>query len=731
MRDRLDFIFLSAAYAVVAIAFLAISLADNRVELAGTCAACFAFSTFCEWRRWAPIGRHSNVTALLLTLLTIVYGFVMGDYLPPLPFFVVGLLTLKLLSHKTARDWKQIFALGLMHLALAAVLTVDLSFALCYFLFAVAATWAVCLLNIWHERARLREAQPGGDTEQGIGLSFLAITGLLSLVSMVCAAAIFMVLPRVGLGNFGISRNSTRLTGFSESVQLDDLGPLLQNDTPVMRVVLSGPSAHRYEARYMRGAAFDRWDGARWTKSSHRALSIAGRNRDFRDLTRPTEIVPDSLRLIQEITLSPTGTAALFACPEPIIVREASFYADTVKVDLFNCLKLLVTPSIDIQYTAISALPDLQHRAAARVFPAQRPGGRDYTQLPDDLDPRLSALAQQWWQEIDAPYDLRRVELFAQRLLEHCEYTLDVPATPNGENPLAFFLFTSKRGHCELFATALAVLLRTLGVAARVANGFILQEYIPFEEYYLVRQSHAHAWTEVYVAPQGWLVVDATPSGSQATPLQVNDSFSALLDSVGFLWMRWVISYNAEDQRQLALDAKSMFSELKASSLQWLRETRDQLGIESMSSWGSSAGRWTLIVVLMALLAVVLLRRRWARLLGRSALLARNPSHLAAAAGLLHELEEALAGCGSPRRPPETAAEWLARLSLPELVWPQADQVLHGFHRLRYGNLPLDADERAGLMERIRALKDALRNASQTGAATSSRISATTSRQRL
>lgn len=730
MRDRLDFIFLTTAYAVVAIAFLALSLADNQVELAATCAGCFAFSTFCEWQRWAPIGRHSNTAALLLTLLTIVSGFAMGDYLPPLPFFVVGLLTLKLLSHKTARDWKQIFALGLMHLALAAVLTVDLSFALCYFLFAVAATWAVCLLNIWHERERLRASQPLAASEQRIGLSFLAVTGLLSLVSMVCAAAIFMVLPRVGLGNFGISRSSTRLTGFSESVQLDELGPLMQNDAVVMRVVMRGPSAHRYEARYMRGAAFDRWDGLRWAKSSQRTASIAGRNRDFRDLTRPTDLVPDSLRLIQEITLSPTGTPTLFACPEPIIVREASFYADTVKVDLFNCLKLLDTPQGDVLYTAISALPALQNRSAAQVFPAQQPGGRNYTQLPELLDPRVAALARQWWQEIDAPHDLRRVELFAQRLLSYAEYTLDVPTTPSGENPLAHFLFSSRRGHCELFATALTVMLRTLGVAARVANGFILQEYIPFEEYYLVRQSHAHAWTEVYVAPQGWLVIDATPSGSQAVPPQVNDSFAALLDSIGFLWTRWVISYNAEDQRQLALDAKSVLSDLKTSSRDWLRETRDRLGIASMSHWGSSAGRWTLIALCLVLLFVVVLRRRWTGLRARSALLGRNPTRRAAAAGLLHELEEALTGWGRPRRPPETAAEWLGRLALPERAWQDAGPVLEGFHRLRYGNRPLDAEERTLMFERIRSLKASLR-ATQTGADTSSSSSATTSRQRL
>ncbi len=711
-RDRLDFALLACAYAVVAVSYLALCLADGRVELAATCALFFAVSTCCEWRQIAPVGDFGNSAALLLTLATIVWGFLQADYLPPLPFFVGALLALKLLAKKTARDWKQIFALGLMHLALAAVLTVDLSFALCYFLFAVAATWSICLLHIWDEREKLRERDPRVHGDSRLGFSFLAVTGLLSLVSMVAAAGIFMVLPRVGIGNFGIQRNAARLTGFSESVKLDELGRLMQNDAPVMRVVLSGPAADRHEARYMRGVAYDAYEGQRWFRSKQRRAYLAGRNRDFRDATRPMEVIPESLRVVQEITLSPTGTHSLFAVPEPIIIRDASFYADTVEIDLYNCLRLRKFPNNDIQYTAISALPPPGIQDV-RLRPAVRPKDISYTRMPPRLDPRIAELAATWWEEVEAPNELLRVHMFARKLIERCEYTLEVPRTPAGQEPVVHFLFESRAGHCELFATALALLLRSVGVAARVANGFLLNEYVPYEDYYLVRQSHAHAWTEVYAPEVGWLIVDATPSSSQSSPLLVNDSFSALLDSLGFLWTRWVISYNAEDQRQLAMDAKGLFSELKDSARAWVRSSRKELGIPRMSRWGVARGGVLLLGLLGLTIGVIAARRHgWWR---RFNLFGPAAARRARVRGLLRELEATLHGYGPPRGAAETAAEWLARLALPEPARPLAGDALERFHRLRYAGQEPGPGEEAALRSAVEGLREELRAARRAG----------------
>src|SRR6185369_3287990 len=132
-------------------------------------------------------------------------------------------------------------------------------------------------------------------------------------------------------------------------------------------------------------------------------------------------------------------------------------------------------------------------------------------------------------------------------------YSLEMKAS--GPDPLADFLFNVRTGHCEYFSTAMTVLLRTHGIAARVVNGFLPGEYNEAAGAYTVRQSDAHSWVEVYFPEtRSWVTFDPTPSAGRLEP--VHTGLAAQLQKYGealeLLWFQYVVGYDKQEQRSLA-----------------------------------------------------------------------------------------------------------------------------------------------------------------------------------
>lgn len=137
-------------------------------------------------------------------------------------------------------------------------------------------------------------------------------------------------------------------------------------------------------------------------------------------------------------------------------------------------------------------------------------------------------------------------------LLQNYRYSLELRRDPRFE-PIEDFLFEQKSGNCEYFAASMAVLLRSVGVPARVVNGFQKGEWNEFGGYYAVRQRDAHSWVEVYVGPFGWLTFDPSPRAGFEAEGQASLGFLArYLDSLRMRWNRYIIDYNLGDQILLA-----------------------------------------------------------------------------------------------------------------------------------------------------------------------------------
>src|SRR5262249_23695685 len=165
---------------------------------------------------------------------------------------------------------------------------------------------------------------------------------------------------------------------------------------------------------------------------------------------------------------------------------------------------------VAIRYTGLSQLPPLERarlQASGNDYPADI--SERYLQLPAELDPRIAVLAQSATAHTTTAYD--KAAALENFLKTKYSYTLDLTGNP-GKDPLAHFLFETRAGHCEYFASAMTVMLRMLGIPAREVNGFLPGEYNDLGGDYIVRASDAHSWVEVYFAGNGWIVFDPTPA---------------------------------------------------------------------------------------------------------------------------------------------------------------------------------------------------------------------------
>src|SRR5262249_40445382 len=154
-------------------------------------------------------------------------------------------------------------------------------------------------------------------------------------------------------------------------------------------------------------------------------------------------------------------------------------------------------------------------------------------------------------------------------------YTLQLPRTVP-KDPLADFLFARKQGHCEYFASSMAVMLRTLGIPSRVVNGFRTTEFNDLTSTYVIRASSAHSWVGAYFPGYGWISFDPTPAAPPLTQTGWN-RMMLYLDAMASFWREWVVNYDASHQRTLGENAIRGSRTMLERSRQWVQSRYDTL----------------------------------------------------------------------------------------------------------------------------------------------------------
>ncbi len=509
----------------------------------------------------SDVVRHFRFSALTwnIFLLLAFAGFwvdlllISQELLPAGIHFLVLLLVNKLSNLDQRRDFLHLYAISLIALLASASLTRQIWYAPFFFVYLVIGVWTLLLYHLLQEQEEQVERQ-GNLTKAAqpilslphITFRFFWTTNTMAAGAFGLTLLFFFSIPRVGVGFFQNSHGeSLRTTGFSEQVDLGVIGPVKQDPSIVMRVELpdyTGNGSTR-EPLYLRGVAYNRYDGKSWSNSlpHHRMLTELPEG-TFTLRTPGAKPSAPARQLRQEILLEPLDTAVLFGAPFPTAVT-GNFLS--VQSDLMGSLHLPFPLHTRIQYTAYSSPTGLnagEKRAAALLYPEFIL--QQYLQVPA-VSAQIVELARRVTQP--ATSVSHAVTLLHTHLLAHYRYNLDVPSLQSA-HPLEDFLLTRKTGYCEHYATAMVVMLRTLGIPARLVTGFLATEWNEFGGYYTVRQRDAHAWVEVYFPQSGWITMDPTPPAPDAIGPTWWQSANSAMDSIRLKWDRLFVHYSADDQ---------------------------------------------------------------------------------------------------------------------------------------------------------------------------------------
>lgn len=194
------------------------------------------------------------------------------------------------------------------------------------------------------------------------------------------------------------------------------------------------------------------------------------------------------------------------------------------------------------------------------------------------------------------------------------EYTLDTPPTPEGQEPITEFLFDRPRGHCEIFASSLAAMARSIGLRARVITGYLASEYNPVGQYYVVRESDAHAWCEIETEPGVWRWFDPTPPAEINSPHRGGRSwltqFRQVMDHLDFLWVRLVVAYDGQSRQTLLAGMMERLESMGIDTPAGLRRTAWHLARRATTAASAAATGWGLAATLAAAVGLAVLAGR-------------------------------------------------------------------------------------------------------------------------
>ena len=456
-----------------------------------------------------------------------------------------------------------------------------------------------------------------------------------------------------------------------------------------------------------------RFDGRRWTSTASKLQRLQP-GTDGWIYTPDAAITSDehAQPVHYTVLLEPLATDALFV-PGQALSLQGNFSGEEINsfsamrrayllIDATDTLKNPFRNFTAIRYDGFSRLPS-PGTAKLRAAPADYPEEITsvYLQLPR-LDPRIPALTREITKNAQTPFDKAvRIENY---LRSRYAYTLNLTGSP-GHDPLARFLFETRAGHCEYFASAMAIMLRTLGIPTREVNGFLPGEYNDLGGDYIVRESDAHSWVEVYFPGVGWQVFDPTPAG----PINGTNFLTRLglyMDWMEITWNEWVVGYDFTHQLLLAQN-------LQRSSKNWgdaLRswwEHKQREGKRWLKSWQfrhEMLGYLLPAVVVLLLVAlrynvpVDIFRRLRLFLQVRTAKSERSDPQLASR--LYGELLRILARRGLIRSETQTPLEFAAAVSAPQLA-PAVREFTQLYAHARFGGGPCDSTRLGQLLEEV------------------------------
>ena len=623
----------------------------------------------------------------------------------------------RLLSARTPRDQMFMAMLAVTCVLASAILTVDTQFIISLAVFLVICVSTFVGLEIRRSAAgaitpRMELNTPAADR---LHRAVAATSILVAVGALVIGTGIFFMIPRFTTGYLSaLSLRSSLMTGFSENVTLGQIGDIKKNSAVVMRIHFDEDPT-RGEAIHWRGIVLTTFDGHRWFKrrSDHTAVIPAQDGRYVLNMDY-SSASPDFYPITYTVMLEPVATDALFFAPR-IVEMQGHFSSGLDHSGpgrqaflVMDDTGTILNPAHNderIRYEATSDLPVIppaRLRAATQNYPDQL--RRIYLQLPE-LDPRIQKLADQITSPYKNPYD--KAANLERYLRTHYSYTLNIDAPPD-KDPLAYFLFEKKSGHCEYYASSMTVMLRLEGIPARFVTGFLPGEYNDVAGDYIIRASDAHAWVEAYFPGYGWVTFDPTPPGNQ-TPHGLLARFAFYWDWFQYNWNEWVISYDFTHQASLVQGVQRSSTAWIAHAREFFEAKLDSL-LRFLIDFENKAEKSrelapVAIAILLALLVVVrrksawmFLRRRWIRITRRNDAVAAE-----LAAVEYRQMLKMLERSGWRKTHSQTAHEFAASINDTRVASP-VTQLTQLYEEARFGSHAASVNRMPTLLVALKTL---------------------------
>lgn len=658
------------------------------------------------------------------SLLTLIYVFIyLADYfffsrgfLAATVHLVLFAMVVRLFSLQRARDHYLLAVLSFLMVLASAVLTVGSVFLFSFAGFLLVAVITFVLMEMRHSVASEqthaqdpRVASPSVvSPTRRMAQALLAVAPALMLMILAGSFLIFFFLPRVSSRYLtAYTPTSDVSTGFTDRVQLGRIGEIQQSSAVVMHIEIQHDLQGAYDLKW-RGIALSAFDGRVWSNSYRQTQLRPALDGSYRlaPLPEPRDASTNPGQSIRyRVLMEPIGTNVFFLAERP---QSLAGHFRQVSVDAGGAVYDLDMDHPPNRYEAESQLPEIDSDEL-RLAANTAPGGMDqYLKLPP-TDGRISKLAEEITASAPSNYD--KAVAVEQYLSTHFGYTLELPhSVPR--DPLANFLFERKRGHCEYFASSMAVMLRSLRIPSRIVTGFRGGEYNDLTGQYVVRASDAHSWVEAYFPGSGWISFDPTPAG--VMPARSGWSRMELyVDAAASFWREWIINYDVSHQRTLGKDAATSSRQFFDEVRRWLgRQHRAMLRAarRAHDHFTTFPVRWLggLIAVAAVLITLLNLRRLVSGLRARSLRAHPERAPREAAALWYDRMVSRMARLGWCKSPSQTPLDFVAAIQ-EEALQKKVARFTRAYESARFGRSLEDAQRLPELFKDVTAMETAPR----------------------
>jgi transglutaminase-like putative cysteine protease len=701
---------------------------DSYLPLGVAAAGIIAFLTVDRTGRWGLPRELANLLALLtLVVLFFEYRVDENQVIRALGHWTIYLQLIKFFLPKTAEDDWFLFLLGLTQVLIGSVTNQGDMVGAWLFFWAMLAVWVLGLFFLQREASRFRaenlavtgsKPRVAADPYHGLfDIPYLASSLRVLALTLLLGGLFFLLLPRqAGATRARPTNTMTRhISGFDEEVKLGQLGEILENDSVVMSVEFTdweGRSAHPGGEPLWRGVPLTQYENGRWRRGPQGSHQLIVSLKIFKNTgPKPRTVVR------QLIKLEANDSSTLFAM-RPILELSSSSGLPPAFNPIDGSIARQSPPRGNYEYEVLS---DSDAQAPQEE---EAPPSDALLHMLLDMDPGLKGhlrkIALPLVKDLPGvgPTGITARSLALESYLRDSRvfgYTLEMKVVDPTIDPVEDFLLNRKKGHCEYFASALALLLRSLDIPARMVNGFKGGDWNDLTRSMNVRQKHAHSWVEAYLGQDDpgnplWLILDPTPGADRDESVaQVGGIGSAvrpITDLFRYIWVFYILGYDSSRQNRLLYTPLAItIREVRkgyATIWSWTKSALALLfDFKTIGSFISLRG-FFVTFILGSLVVLIVKLAAWA--IRRLVVWWRGPTEDEGAltAGILfyRRLAQLLSGYELLRTPAETQKEFALRASRflttqgprTQAVAGVPEKIVRAFYQVRFGHQDLDQD---------------------------------------